>query len=176
MRDRHFGLRDKIGEFQSQSVDGFDAVVEKEDLAAALELAQDRIANQALVVAGHVGLNRQPVHRRRLDDTQVTDAHQRHMQRARDRRRRETQDIDQLAEFFEPLLMHDAEAVLFVDDHEAQVFELDVFLQQAVRTDNDIYLPFGRVLQHLSDFFGCQKTADHLYADGMIAEAMAKSL
>ena len=72
--------------------------------------------------------------------------------------------------------MHDAETVLFVDDDQAQVFELDVFLQQPVRADDDVDPALGGLLQHLGDLFGGQKTADHFDAHRMIAEAMAKSL
>ena len=72
--------------------------------------------------------------------------------------------------------MHDSEAVFFVNDDETEILEFHVLLQQAVCADNDIHVPFSRVLQHLSDFFRSQKAAHHLDAHRMIAEAMAKSL
>ncbi len=112
--------------------------MQKEHLAAAFELAQDRVADQPLIVAGYVGLNRQAVHRRRFDDAQIADADQRHMQRARNRRRGEAQNVDELAQFFEPFLVHHAETVLFVDDDQTQILELDVFLQQTMGADDDI--------------------------------------
>ena len=43
------------------------------------------------------------------------------MQRARDRRRREGEDVDLEAELAEQLLLRDAEALLLVDDHEPEV-------------------------------------------------------
>ena len=87
----HLRFRNQIGELERQAIDGFDAIVQKKHLPAAFELAQDRVADQPLVVAGHVGLDRQAVHRRRLDDAQIADADQRHVQRARNRRRGEAQ-------------------------------------------------------------------------------------
>ena len=89
MRHGDFRFRHQIGQLERQAIDGFDPVMQKENLAATLELAEDRIANQPFVIAGHVGLNRQPIDRRRFNDAQIADADQRHVQGARDRRRRE---------------------------------------------------------------------------------------
>ena len=47
------------------------------------------------------------------------------------------------AHFFQPLLVHDAEAVLLVDDHQSQIFELDILLQQPMGADDDIDLPLA---------------------------------
>ena len=66
-------------------LDRLDAVVDVEDLAAAVELAQDRVADEAGGRLGDAGLDRQPVLRRRLDDAQVADAGQRQVERPRDR-------------------------------------------------------------------------------------------
>ena len=121
MRDGDLRFRNQVGELERQTIDRFDAIMKKEHLAAAFQLAQDRVANQSLIVAGYIGLNRQTVHRRRFDDAQLADADQRHVQRARDRRRGETQNVDQLAQLFEPFLVHHAETLLFVDDHQTQI-------------------------------------------------------
>src|SRR5918996_4410182 len=74
MRYRHLGLWHQIREFLRQAVDGLDAVVQKKDLPTPLELPQNRVANQVFVIARHIGLNRQPIDRRRFDDAQVADA------------------------------------------------------------------------------------------------------
>src|SRR5947208_3196928 len=81
-----------------------------------------------------------------VDDAQVADADQRHVQRAWNRRCRETQNIDQLAKFFEALFVHDAKAVFFVNDDETQIAELDVLLQQAVRANDNIHSALARLL------------------------------
>ena len=49
-------------------LDRLDPVVDEEDLAAAVELAQDRVADEPGRRLGDARLDRQPVLRRRLDD------------------------------------------------------------------------------------------------------------
>jgi hypothetical protein len=49
-----------------------------------------------------------------------------------------------LLQVLEPLLVLDAEALLFIHDHQAQIAELDVLRQQAVGADGDIDLAFAR--------------------------------
>ena len=51
------------------------------------------------------------------------------MQGSRNRRRRERQDVDAGPVLLEPFFVHDAEALLFVDDDEPEVGEGDVLLQ-----------------------------------------------
>ena len=104
-------------------LDGLDAVVDVEDLAAAVELAQDRVADEPGRRLGDPGLDRQPVLRRRLDDGQVADAGQRQVERPRDRRGRERQHVHLGAEPLEPLLGGHAEPLLLVDDDQAEVLE-----------------------------------------------------
>ena len=43
--------------------------------------------------------------------------------------------------------MHHAEALLFVDDDEAEVGEGDVLLQEPVRADDDVHLALGEIAQ-----------------------------
>ena len=81
-------LGDRVGQLERQPVDGFDPIVEEKHLPTALHLTQDRVANDPFVVAGHVSLDRQPIRRRCFDDAQLANADHRHMQGARDRRRR----------------------------------------------------------------------------------------
>ena len=47
----------------------------------------------------------------------------------------------------EALLVHDAEALLFVDDDQPEIVEGDVFLQQPVRADDDVDLALGQIGQ-----------------------------
>ncbi len=64
----------------------------------------------------------------------------RHLQRARDRRRGQRQHVDLRAQLLEPLLVGDAEALLLVDDEQAEVLEAHVARQQPVRADDDVDL------------------------------------
>ena len=58
--------------------------------------------------------------------------------------------------------MHDAEALLFVHDDQAQVGEGDVLLQQPVRTDDDVDFTFGQVA-HDSLLIGLGDKARELF-------------
>ena len=55
-------------------------------------------------------------------------------------------------ELLQALLVPDAEALLFVDDQQAEIAELDVLREQAMRADDDIDFAFGQILQHRLQF------------------------
>ena len=129
---------DEFLDARGDFVDGFDAVVDEVDLAAAFELKLDGRADDLLVELGDHGLNRHAVFGRRFDDAHVAQADQRHVQRARDGRGRHGEHVDLLAHLFQALLVAHAEALLFVDDEQAEVLELDVFGEQAVGADEDV--------------------------------------
>ena len=69
---------------------------------------------------------------------QVADAGHRQVQRPRDRRRRQRQDVDLAAELLEPFLGGHPEPLLLVDDDEPEVLEPDVLRQQPVRADDEV--------------------------------------
>ena len=71
--DIHPRLRTKFRDPVAHFLDRHDAVVQKIDLTLALELAIDRIADDALVVPANDRLNREPVERRRLDRRHIFD-------------------------------------------------------------------------------------------------------
>ena len=60
------------------------------------------------------------------------------VERARDRRGRQRQHVDRGLERLELLLLGDAEALLLVDDEQAEVAERDVLGEQAVGADDDV--------------------------------------
>ena len=157
-------------------VDRLHAVVHHVDLAAALELVPDRARDDLRVELHHVGLDRQAVLRRRLDDRHVADADERHVQRARDRRRRHRQDVHLLAQLLDLLLVRDAEALLLVDDEQSEIAELHVLRQQAVRADDDLDLAGGEVLERLLLFGLRAEPADHVDAHRERGEALAQRL
>ena len=102
-------------------VQGVDPVVEEEHLALARHLALDRPRDQLLVVGADVGAHRPPALGRRLDHRDVAQPGEAHLQRARDRRRREREHVDLQLELAQQFLLLDPEALLLVDDHEAEV-------------------------------------------------------
>ena len=143
----HLAVRDlepQVGAEAAQAlgglVDRLDAVVQEERLAAAVALALERLAHEVLVVLADVGLDGTAALRRRLDDGDVAHAGERHLQRARDRRRAHRDDVDLQLELAQQLLLLDAEALLLVDDEQPEVLRADVAAQQAVRADEDVDL------------------------------------
>ena len=118
--DHEPDARQHPAELVGLRLDGLDPVVDVEDLPATVELAQDRVADEPGGRLGDAGLDRQPVLGRRLDDAEVADAGERQVERPRDRRGRQRQDVHLAPELLEPLLGGDPEALLLVDHDEAR--------------------------------------------------------
>ena len=131
------------GEAFRDALDRLDAVVQVEHLAAPRQLRLHGVAHQRLVVAPDDGADGQALARRRLDDAQVAGAHEREVERARDRRRAHREDVDLGAEALQALLVADAEAVLLVDDDQAQAGERRPVGEQRMRADHDVDGPGG---------------------------------
>ena len=123
-----------------------------------------------------VGLNRQAILRRRLDDRHVADADERHVQRPRNRRRAHRQHVDFFFELLDLLLVGDAEPLLFVDHQQSEIAELDVLRQQPMRADDDVDFAGGQVGQRLLLLGLAPETAHHLDADRKTREPFAQRL
>ena len=121
--------------------------MQEKDLASAVELPLDGIADYPFVILGHDGFHRQPIMRRRLDRAHVPGAGEGEVKRARDGRGAQRQDIHQLAQHLEFFFVHDAEPLLLVDDHQAQIFEGDVALQQSMCADHNVDGACGQVFR-----------------------------
>jgi hypothetical protein len=141
----HAQVRRQPFELGGRLVDRLDPVVQVERLAATRVLALERRADQVLVVLADVCSDRASALGRRLDDRDVAEAGERHVERARYRRRGQRQYVDLQAERAQQLLLLDAEALLLVDDDQAEVLRDDVARQHAVRADQDIHFAFGKV-------------------------------
>ena len=149
----HFAVRYSdgcIGERRAERsglcVNGIDVVVQIKHLSAAPQLSPDGFADKHLVVFGDVGLHRHAVLRRFLEHRHIADARQRHIQRARNGGRRQRQAVDSDRKLLEPLLVRHTEALLLVDNHQTEIFEADILLQQAVRADDHIDFPAVQIL------------------------------
>ena len=148
--------------------------MEEEGLAAALELALDRPPHQVLVVGADVGADRAPPLRRGLDRRDVAQPRQAHLQGARDRRRRERQHVDLQLQLAQQLLLLDAEALLLVDDQEAEVLGADVAREQPVGADQDVDLARLEALQHLFHLRRLAQAGDPVEGEGEVGEALAE--
>src|SRR6266478_6291954 len=124
----------------SERIDGFEAIVDEEDLAVAGEFGFDGGLDELFLEGSDDGLNSQTIARRRFDDGHVAKADERHVESARDGSRGESERVHILAHFLEAFFVGDAEALLFVNDEKAEVGEFDVFREQPMSTDNHIDL------------------------------------
>ena len=167
-------LRAKLGDPVAHFLDRHDAIVQKVNLTLALELAIDRVADDALVVAANHRLDRKPIEWRRLDCRHVFHPDEREVKRARNRRRREREDVDELEEFLEFLLVQHAEALLFVDHDQAEIFENDVAGNEPMRADDDIDAAFAQLLEHLALLGVRAEAAEHFDPHRIIEHALAE--
>ena len=140
MGDRDARLGHQVAQLACDVLDVGHAVVHEEHLALAQQLAADRLGHGPLVVLADVGEDRLAVGRRRVEEREVADAGEAHLQRARDRRRRQREHVDVGAQLLDRLLVRHAEALLLVDDEQAEVLERDVARQQPVGADDDVDL------------------------------------
>ena len=100
----------------------------KKDLTTPGEFLQYRRADEVFIKAGHIGADGLAVHGRGFNHAQVAQAHHAHIERARDGRGRQRQDINLVAQAFDPFLMRYPEPMLFIDDDQAELLEPDVAL------------------------------------------------
>ena len=74
---------------------------------------------------------------------------------------RHRQHVHLLAHLLDALLVRHAEALLLVDDEQAEVAELDVLRQQPVRADDDVDLAGGEIGERLLLLRLAAEAADH---------------
>ncbi len=114
-----------------------------ERLPAPEPFAHQRLADGDRVELADIGANGQPVDRGRGDDRQVAHAGQGQLQRARNGRRGQGQDMHLGPHFLQPLLVGDAKVLFLVDDQQPQLLEADPLGQQRVGADDDVHRAIG---------------------------------
>ena len=112
-----------------------DPIVHEIDLPAALHFRQNRIAQNRVRCFRHIRLHRLTIRRRRIHHRKLAHAGKRHMQRARDRRRRKREHINHRVARFPLFFLRHTEPLLFIDYQKSQIAELHRFIQQRVRAD-----------------------------------------
>src|SRR6186997_2311658 len=128
---RHLAVRDQetkawaeVFELLPHLVDRLHPVVEIERLPTARMLSLERHLDQRFVVLPDGGSDRSPAGRRRLDDRDVTQPRERHVERARNGCRGESKHVDLEPKRPEELLLADTETLLLVEDDEAEVLRV----------------------------------------------------
>ena len=153
-------------------VNAFNLIVNVIDLSAPPQLPFNRVSDNAAVVFQHIGLYRMPVHRGLLNCGHVADAADCHVERARNRRRGKRKHIHACEQLFKALLVFDAEALFFIDNSEAQIFEFDVLLHDAVRTNDNINLSARELFHDFLLLFRRAGAGKHLNVDGKAVKSL----
>ena len=120
---RHPGLGHQGPQLGGHLLDGRHPVVDVEDLAFAQQLPPDGLGHGPLVVLADVGEDGLAVGRRGVQQGEVPDPGQAHLQGPGDRRGGQGEHVDVGAQLLDGLLVVDPEALLLVDDQQAEVLE-----------------------------------------------------
>ena len=133
----------------------FDNGVDHIGLAALVDLRLHEAVHLFDGVAGGVfGDDGLAAGRHLVDDADIEIAVHRHGEGARDGGGGHHENVGRDALLHEAEALQDAEAMLLVDDGEAEVLELDILLNQGVGADGDLHQPFGHQLLELHFFPG----------------------
>ena len=116
MRICHVRLRHKLRNLRRNIGDLAHSVVYKIRLPAARQFPGDCLPHQFLIVLHHVCLDGHTVHRRLFQHTHIPDADEAHVQRPRNRRRGQCENIDVGLQLLDFLLVRHAKTLLLVDD------------------------------------------------------------
>ena len=149
-------------------VDGLHAVVQVERLAFARELLLEGDAHQVVFVFADVGADLVAAARRRLDDGDVADAGERHLQGPRDGRRRQAHHVDLHLEVAQQLLLAHAEALLLVHDHQPQIVRPHVGAEKPVGADEHVQLAGTELGEDAPLLGGGAEPRDHADLDGEV--------
>jgi hypothetical protein len=150
--------------------------VQVERLTAARVLALERGRDEILVELADGRTDGPPARGGRLDDRDVAEPGERHVQRPRDRRRRQREHVDLEPKRAEELLLGDSEALLLVEDDEAQLLGDDVAREETMGPDEHLDLPLLELAQD-PRLVGLRAEArHHLDPDGEVAIALSEGV
>ena len=139
----HHGLH-----FSGHFLNVIDAVMNKEHLPLPRQFTPNRLLNSAGIPGNHLRHNGATVQRRGSQARDIANTKETHVQRARDGRGTQRQHIRGQSKCQQALLVFNAEALFFINDHQTQVRERNVLTQDAMRTDHYIHLTGGEIRQH----------------------------
>ena len=153
MRGDDGRLRHRLAQLSGHLLDVLHPVVDEEDLPLTSQFTTDRGSHLSLVVGPGEGQHRMALLGRGGDGRHLADAGDGHLEGARDRGGTHRQHVDVDAHFLECLLVLDAEPLLLVDDHQAQVGELHLVTDQPVGADRDVDASGRQPVEGRGDLF-----------------------
>ena len=158
------------------ALDRLNPVVQKINLPAARVFAIDGVADDALVVTANDSFDRLAIRRWGFDHGHVPRAHEREVERSRNRSRRKREHIDEAEFFLQRVLVLHAEALLLIDYDEAKILKNDILRNHAMRSDYDINTSFTKRLDDLFLFRCGAVAAEEFDRDRILAHALAEIL
>ena len=176
VRDRDARLGHEFGQVRGDALDRLHPVVHVEHLSLAQQLAPDRGGDLLVAARADVREDRMPVFGRRLQGRHLTDAGDRHFQGAGNGGRAHREDVDVGLELLQGILVLDAEPLLLVDDHEAEVFEDDLLGEDAVRADDHVDGAVGEPRERVAGFFVGLEARERAHLHGEPGEALGEGL
>ena len=172
----HARLGDQLGDVGRDRGDRVNPVVHVEDLTIAQELAADRGADLRIRVGADKGQDRLSLLGRSLEDRHLADAGDRHLEGTRDRCGGHRQDVHVGAQGLEGLLVFDAEALLLVDDDQAELLEGDGAGQQRVCADHQVDFARGQARLDFLGFLRGREARQGTNAHGETGVALGEGL
>ena len=172
----HARLGHQLRDVGGDGGDRVDAVMHVEDLAVAQELASDRGADLGVRVGADEGQDGLAFLGRGLENRHLADAGDRHLEGTRDRRGGHRQDVHVGAQSLERLLVLDTEALLLVDDDEAELLERNRAGQQRVGADDQVDFARGQPSLDLLGFLRGREARERADAHGEAGVALGKGL
>ena len=157
-------------------VDGLDTVGHVVHLATAAHFQTNRRAHHVGVVLPHVHDHGAAPGRRRSDQAHVTHATRGHLHGSRNRRCREREHIDLLAQVLELLLVLHTKALFLVDDHQAQVLGVHIGRKQTMRADKHVDRALGKRLERALLLRRGAEAAEHLDLQAKRGKALKECL
>ena len=136
----------------------------------------DRLTDHLVVVLHDIGLDRNTVHRRFLENAHVTDPDKAHMQSPRDRRRCQGQNIHVLLHLLDLLFVGHTEPLLLIDDQKSKVLKLYVLRQDSVCADNNIHIPLFQSFYRLLHLSRCPEARHHVHPHRKILHSLDKGI
>ena len=128
---RHFypRFRYQLSQLPRHLFHGFDFIVQKEHLTAALDFTQAGFPDLRVHPFADKGLDGMAVGRWTGDNGNIPQARHRHIQCPGDRRGGERQHIQLATQFFEVFFLPHAETVFLINHHQSQFFKLELLGQ-----------------------------------------------
>ncbi len=141
-------LRDELAQPRRGRVDRLHPVVDEENLALSQQFAPDRCGDLPVVARADEGEHRVPFLRRGVDRRQLPDTGDRHLQRPGNRGGAHREHVHRGPHLLQVFLVLDAEPLLLVDYHQAEILEVGRGRQQPVGSDDYVDTALGEPFQH----------------------------